>query len=76
LRTHHRRELGSLLPDVLRDEEEELLNWRCKFSGRGMVGEGPEDAEGRDCIRLLGTVVGWEEADRCVSGILGLEGSS
>ena len=77
---HRRRGPDSLVLDVLCDDAESTLNWRCKFDGRGGGGEGIEGVvglgavEGRDWVRLTGGADGnWEgvgkgEADRLLRG--------
>jgi hypothetical protein len=75
---HRRRGPDSLVLDVLCDDVESALNWRCRPDGGG--GEGIEGVvglgavEGRDWVRLTGGANGnWEgfgkgEADRLLRG--------
>ena len=67
---HRRRGPDSVVLDVLCDDAESALNWRCKPDGRGgregiegVVGLGA--VEGRDWLRLTGGTDGnWEGADK------------
>jgi hypothetical protein len=57
---HRRRGTDSPVLDVLCDDEESTLNWRCKSEGMGVAGKGTEGViglgavEGRDWFRFLG----------------------
>jgi len=77
---HRPRGPDSLVLDVLCDDVESTLNWRCKSGERvggieGVVGLGA--VEGRDWLRVTGGTEGkWEGAEKGDTGRLKLRGTS
>ena len=79
---HRRRGPDPLVFDVLCDEVESALNWRCRPGGGG-GGEGIEGVvglgavEGRDWVRLTGGTDGnWEGVGKGEADRLKLRGTS